>query len=39
MQQTLKEWLEYLQENGDDGTGHCDYAPSLCKDCELNENT
>jgi hypothetical protein len=30
---TMKEWLLELQEQGDDGTGHCDYAPVLCGDC------
>jgi hypothetical protein len=29
----MKEWLLELQEQGDDGTGHCDYAPVLCGDC------
>ena len=29
----LKAWLLERQE-GDDGTGHCDYLPSTCEDCD-----
>lgn len=30
---TLKEWLIDNQENGDDGTGHCDYKEVVCEEC------
>lgn len=30
---TMKEWLLDNQENGDDGTGHCDYQEVVCGDC------
>ena len=33
-----KEWLEDLQENGDDGTGHCDYEPEMCDQCKEEDN-
>ena len=29
-------WLLDLQEQGDDGTGHCDYSPVLCGDCLIS---
>jgi len=32
---TLKEWLIDNQENGDDGTGHCDYKQIDCEDCRV----
>jgi hypothetical protein len=30
----MKEWLLDRQENGDDGTGHCDYRDEICPECE-----
>ena len=30
---TLNEWLIDNQEEGDDGTGHCDYQTVMCGDC------
>ena len=35
---TIKEWVEDRQENGDDGTGHCDYKPEMCDYCKENAN-
>jgi len=31
---TIDDWLTDIQENGDDGTGHCDYAEVTCDYCE-----
>jgi hypothetical protein len=31
---TLKEWLDDIRENGDDGTGHCDFSDETCPACQ-----
>jgi len=36
---TLKEWLIDNQENGDDGTGYCDYEQIGCEECVVMEDT
>ena len=30
---TKEEWLKDRQENGDDGTGYCDYYCEGCHEC------
>jgi hypothetical protein len=30
---TKEEWLKDIQENGDDGTGYCDYHCEGCHEC------
>jgi len=35
---SINDWLIDIEENGDDGTGHCDYAEIICDVCKAIED-